>query len=79
LCRFNRKKGAFNVPFGRYTSINYTRDFSAYQAVLAAWEFTYMPFQSVSLRPDDFVYADPPYDLPREFHIMRWQPDGSIV
>jgi len=33
LCRFNRS-GEFNVPFGQYKRINYTRDFSAYRAVV---------------------------------------------
>ena len=28
LCRFN-SKGAFNVPFGSYKTIGYTRDFTA--------------------------------------------------
>ena len=28
LCRFNRS-GEFNVPFGQYTRIAYTRDFTA--------------------------------------------------
>lgn len=31
LCRFNQS-GEFNVPFGSYKTINYTRDFSAYKA-----------------------------------------------
>jgi|SRR5579883_3093374 len=62
LCRFNRK-GEFNVPFGDHRRINYTRDFSAYRAVFAGWEFTSGDFAAVELQPDDFVYADPPYDV----------------
>ena len=31
LCRFN-KQGEFNVPFGRYNTIKYHRDFTAYAA-----------------------------------------------
>ena len=62
LCRFN-SKGEFNVPFGRYKQINYTTDFSVYSDVLAGWEFTLGSFDSVQLAPDDFVYADPPYDV----------------
>jgi DNA adenine methylase len=34
------KSGQFNVPFGRYKTINYTTDFSAYKAAFAEWEFT---------------------------------------
>ncbi len=62
LCRFNNK-GEFNVPFGRYKKISYQRDFTAYQRVLSGWEFVCMDFEQVSLEPEDFVYADPPYDV----------------
>ncbi len=62
LCRFNRK-GEFNVPFGRYKKITYKRDFSEYVAVFSRWEFTCGDFESVKLQADDFVYADPPYDV----------------
>lgn len=62
LCRFNRS-GEFNVPFGRYRRINYTRDFSTYKQVFRKWEFMFGDFENVPLEPDDFVYADPPYDV----------------
>jgi len=62
LCRFNRQ-GAFNVPFGRYARIPYETDFSAYGEVLAGWEFTNVDIARVKIAEDDFVYADPPYDV----------------
>ena len=62
LCRFNRS-GEFNVPFGRYSSINYKRDFGAYKWAFAEWEFSNTRFDLLKLRSDDFVYADPPYDV----------------
>jgi len=62
LCRFNRK-GQFNVPFGRYRNIRYRRDFSEYRPILANWDFRYGDFEEIELQPDDFVYADPPYDV----------------
>jgi len=62
LCRFNRT-GEFNVPFGRYTRISYTRDFGAYREALTAWTFMCTDVEAVPLDPDDFVYADPPYDV----------------
>lgn len=62
LCRFNQG-GQFNVPFGRYTRIAYLRDFTAYRSVFARWTFTVGDFAAVALEPDDFVYADPPYDV----------------
>lgn len=62
LCRFN-KSGQFNVPFGRYKTINYVSDFSAYKDVLSAWSFTLGDVSDLALEPGDFVYADPPYDV----------------
>ena len=62
LCRFN-KQGEFNVPFGKHSKINYIKDFTAYQDIFANWEFTVADFQDIDLAPDDFVYADPPYDV----------------
>jgi DNA adenine methylase len=62
LCRFNRS-GDFNVPFGRYSRINYTRDFTPYKSIFAVWRFIHTDFESIPLQPDDFIYADPPYDV----------------
>ncbi|MGH9309050.1 MAG: DNA adenine methylase, partial [Vicinamibacterales bacterium] len=62
LCRFNRS-GAFNVPFGRYTRIRYRRDFTPYREVFAGWAITSTDLEAVPLEDDDFVYADPPYDV----------------
>ncbi len=63
LCRFN-SRGQFNVPFGRHRSINYEHDFEPYREALARWTFTCLAFDAMALDPDDFVYADPPYDVP---------------
>jgi DNA adenine methylase len=62
LCRVNRH-GAFNVPFGRYARITYTRDFFRYRRAFAAWDFTTGDIEAIPLDRDDFVYADPPYDV----------------
>ncbi len=64
LCRFNRK-GEFNVPFGSYKTINYlnSEDFYEYRETLNRWTFTASDFEDIQLEPDDFVYADPPYDV----------------
>jgi DNA adenine methylase len=62
LCRFNRR-GEFNVPFGRYQDIRYRRDFCEYSPLLSRWRFTNVDFQDLVLKPGDFVYADPPYDV----------------
>lgn len=71
LCRFNRS-GEFNVPFGSYANITYRYDFLEYRSVFANWKFTNVPFEKVPLLPDDFVYADPPYDV--EF--QQYSKDG---
>jgi DNA adenine methylase len=62
LCRFNQR-GFFNVPFGKYKKINYTRDFSPYREAFANWDFLSCDFEELHLEPSDFVYADPPYDV----------------
>jgi DNA adenine methylase len=62
LCRFNRS-GEFNVPFGRYKSIMYKEDFYEYTGVFAGWEFRCGDFRELDLDHDDFIYADPPYDV----------------
>jgi DNA adenine methylase len=62
LCRFNQS-GEFNVPFGRYKTINYRVDFREYRDVFAKWEFTRVHFENMALHAHDFVYADPPYDV----------------
>ena len=62
LCRFNRS-GQFNVPFGSYKKINYVQDFTPYKLAFRNWDFTTGDFEEISLDPEDFVYADPPYDV----------------
>ncbi|MBS1995640.1 MAG: Dam family site-specific DNA-(adenine-N6)-methyltransferase, partial [Cyanobacteria bacterium SZAS LIN-2] len=62
LCRFN-KQGEFNVPFGRYSNINYTKDFTSYRELFSRWTFKTGDFEKVPISPDDFIYADPPYDV----------------
>ncbi len=62
LCRYN-SKGKYNVPFGRHNTINYVSDFCAYADALSRWVLTCVDFQQLDLRPGDFVYADPPYDV----------------
>jgi len=62
LCRFNQS-GEFNVPFGKYKTINYVTDFTEYRQPLSAWRFQTGSFEAVQLDPNDFVYADPPYDV----------------
>jgi DNA adenine methylase len=83
LCRFNRS-GHFNVPFGRHKSIKYARAFSEFPHVMAQWRFSSGDFEALELEPDDFVYADPPYDVeftqyskeafgwPEQERLARW-------
>ncbi len=62
LCRFSQT-GKFNVPVGRYKTINYCTDFSDYKQLFSKWTFTAGDFKLLKLRPTDFIYADPPYDV----------------
>jgi DNA adenine methylase len=62
LCRFNQS-GEFNVPFGTYSVINYTNDFTPYAEVFRDWSFTNADVAEIEIEPRDFVYADPPYDV----------------
>lgn len=63
LCRFNNS-GEFNVPFGRYNRIEYRLQFGDYQRVFTQFEFASVDFERLAVAPDDFIYADPPYDVP---------------
>jgi len=62
LCRFNNR-GEFNVPFGRYTRVRYMDDFTPYREALSAWTFSVGDFARLPIERDDFVYADPPFDV----------------
>ena len=62
LCRFN-SSGLFNVPFGRYKRINYIRDFTSYSEIVRNWQFSTGDFEQIPVATDDFLYADPPYDV----------------
>jgi DNA adenine methylase len=62
LCRFNAR-GLFNVPFGTYAKINYRTEFQEYRSAFANWTFTNTDFEKIPLADEDFIYADPPYDV----------------
>lgn len=63
LCRFN-KQGEYNVPFGTHSKINYVYNFLPYKEIFKDWQFTCNDFQETEINAKDFVYADPPYDVP---------------
>lgn len=72
LCRFNRS-GLFNVPFGSYKTVKLLKSFGQHQEAMKNWDLYCGDFENLPLRSDDFVYADPPYDVeftqfaPRDF------------
>lgn len=63
LCRFN-KQGKFNVPLGSKTTINRQTDhLIKYKSTLSNWEFKSGTYLDLKLDKNDFVFADPPYDV----------------
>lgn len=63
LCRFNLS-GEFNVPYGRYSNpLRFMSDFSSYRQRFSKWRFVRHDFEKLTIKPDDFIYADPPYDV----------------
>jgi DNA adenine methylase len=62
LCRFNQS-GEFNVPFGQHKTIAYLRDFSKFLPIFKNWVFSCNDLDELSIEPEDFIYADPPYDV----------------
>ncbi|HXI25264.1 MAG TPA: Dam family site-specific DNA-(adenine-N6)-methyltransferase [Pyrinomonadaceae bacterium] len=63
LCRFNQS-GEFNVPFGSFAAgVKYATDFLEYSGPINGWQFTNRDFEQLPIEPDDFIYADPPYDV----------------
>jgi len=62
LCRFNQS-GEFNVPFGTYSSISYAKHFQNYVNSFEQWHFTNHDIAKLAFEAEDFIYADPPYDV----------------
>jgi len=62
LCRFNQS-GEFNVPFGTHKSITYVTDFFQFTQAFENWSFTNSDISELPIEAEDFVYADPPYDV----------------
>jgi DNA adenine methylase len=62
LCRFNQS-GEFNVPFGTHRSITYATSFARFRSVFANWTFTHRDIGALQIEAEDFIYADPPYDV----------------
>lgn len=78
LCRFNRRN-QFNVPFGRYQTIPYQADLGAYRDVVQGWTFRCGDFDALPIAPDDFIYADPPYDVEfRQYAALGFSWDDQV-
>jgi DNA adenine methylase len=65
LYRVNKRDGAFNVPFGRYTKPNIVQEntIRACHLLLRKVTLRHEDFRKLGRRPQagDFVYFDPPY------------------
>jgi len=63
LCRFNQS-GEFNVPFGSFVhGVKYASEFFEYVESFNGWQFANVDFERLVIEPEDFIYADPPYDV----------------
>ena len=63
LCRFNRE-GYFNVPVGKFNyEVKYPSSFDEYTNTFAKWVFSCGDFSKLEITPNDFIFADPPYDV----------------
>lgn len=81
LSRFNMQ-GAFNAPFGQYKTINYQKDFLDYVLILKNWKFCCGDFSTLALQENDFIYADPPYDVEFTQYSadgFRWEDQERLV
>lgn len=63
MIRYN-SRGEFNVPFGRYASINTNMITSLHSELLKNSEILNLDYKKVfdMCKVDDFVFLDPPYD-----------------
>lgn len=61
MCRFNRS-GLFNVPFGKYKSVNYVRDFAQLKILFKDWTFSSVDFSEIETFKSDLIFVDGPYD-----------------
>ena len=62
LCRFNQS-GEFNVPFGTHKSITYATSFARFKLAFENWVFSNRDLGELEIEAEDFIYADPPYDV----------------
>lgn len=61
LCRFN-KAGFFNAAYGKYKKLVYKESFLDYRQTMEGWIILHGDFHQITRDPEDFIYADPPYD-----------------
>ena len=62
LCRFNQS-GEFNVPFGTHKSITYCSRFCQLPVAVQELAFAMRRLKNLRIKLEDFIYADPPYDV----------------
>lgn len=62
LVRQSKKKGTFNMPFGRYKRLATPPDTKQFMSVAKEWQFHCGCFSNVDISGADFLLVDPPYE-----------------
>lgn len=81
LCRFN-KTGEFNVPYGKIEKPVFQYDLSNYKEIMANWVLTQGSYINLIINKNDFVFIDPPYDVPFRNYSkdgFLWQDQVNLV
>ena len=76
LYRVN-SKGEFNTAYGYRSSLK-KPNFRMYQYIFKTWEFMVNDFENIDIREDDFIYADPPYDVEPLFYNNNFDWDNQV-
>lgn len=92
LVRQSKKKGTFNMPFGRYKKLATPPDTKQFMSIAKEWQFHCGCFSDIDISDADFLLVDPPYektfrgytndpniDLPNKIIKKLSHYDGAVI